>query len=211
MIESCLKYCKGKIDLSGFYLTADNAYCVEAIFQLVKDSGLIFVTRPKSNYSFHIKTRYNSLSYLAKKLPGNSWKFSSLIKMRYVKKKAYHQKYKHCTLLFYEIVHADQVVIKYLIANTRNIRADSIFNAFKKRWGIEVFFRNLKQVIGFSNYSGRFFVSVRAHYFLRLLTAIIVEITIQLMYEKYSAYDEHVTYGELRSFLSQEFRISCLL
>ena len=216
MLASLVEYCdKMNISLRGFELTGDNAYCIEAIFNLIKETGLIFVTRPTKKYSFEINGNTDSLYYFGQEMEGHKWKISRRLQIRYVKCKAKHSKYGNCTVLFYQYIASGRPVIYFLIANTTDIRADSLFAAFKRRWPIEVFFRNLKQVLGFSNYSGRKLKAVKAHYLLRILTGIITELILNLIsvvgkWRKLFP-KSHVTYGELQTFILEHYSFAELL
>ena len=124
---------------------------------------------------------------------------------------AKHPKYGNCSVLFYETYVKDRVVIHYLVISVVKIRVDSLFAAFKRRWPIEVFFRNQKQVLGFGTYSGGKLTAVKAHYMLRMVTGIIVELIIREIYRNFSwqnYFPKHITYGYLQEFIIEHYRFS---
>lgn len=216
MLESLIEHCeKNELSLAGFELAGDNAYCIDRIFKLAERARLVFVARPKLTNSFKIDGKSDNLYYFGREMEGHRWKISRRLNIRYVKIKATHKKYGECVILFYQYLASGRLNIQCLIAGTTDIRADSLFLAFSRRWPIEVFFRNLKQVLAFSSYSGRKLRAVRGHYLLRMLTGTIVEMCIAFIRDnpKWRKLfpDSHITYGDLQGFIIEHYRFEALL
>ena len=213
MLADILNFCRSiNFPFAQCDVAADAAYCVEEFYDIVRaEPGLKFVTRPRRTHSFKIDGQQDSLHWHARDLKPHRWKRSAAFPWRYIKKKAFHKKYGECTILFYEVVTKTKSFVRFLVASTQNIRADALFKAFARRWSIEVFFRNIKQVLAFRDYSGRKFRAVKAHYLLRLLTAIVMALLIRCFVKEPSCrafLPRKITFGDMRSFIIEHYRFS---
>ena len=137
IIQECIK-----LGLEVDYVAADAHYATKVIVSTMKSKEISFISRAKSNYSINVdgivaqiknhsklKLNKNARMITVKAIWGGQYVFITTVKL----KKHFNE---------YEYI--------YLIS-TYECDANKVFELYKKRWKIEMFFRTAKQSLGMTD------------------------------------------------------------
>jgi SRSO17 transposase len=157
------------LDIQGALF--DNWFASKDFIKFLRDQGLHWVTRLKSDRNIKIKGRYVAIGEFASTLPGESFRMVQIGDRIYqVFSKAVDLKG----------VGQVRILISYdneefsgspTYFATDQIRWEGtrILKAYSKRWNIEVFFRDSKQNLGLESYQLRDLWGIKRHWYLIFL------------------------------------------
>jgi len=119
----------------GSVIVADRGYVDYKWLNVLDSSGCFFVTRAKSNMSFHVHQRFQV----------NGLKFDGMLEEQHVSLKDYHAKKNYPGKLRL-IRYLDSITAKEYVFLTNNFNwtAKTVADIYKERWHIEVFFKQIK-------------------------------------------------------------------
>jgi IS4 transposase len=150
---------------SGEIVVFDKAYIDYVHLKELTDRGVFWVSRAKDNMSFNVvkrnKVSGNVLKDMVIRLKGNQS----------------HADYPDDMRMVTALVKVDgkEVVLTFL-TNNMEWAASSICELYKARWGIEVFFKELKQTLQLGDFLGYSENAVRWQVWMALLTYILLRL-----------------------------------
>lgn len=131
--------------LKGSVIVADRFYNDFSLLNVWDSKGVFFVIRHKENLQF--------VSLKENKLPKNKHKHSlkdEIIELRYESSKT---KYGN-TLRRVSVWDQENEQVIELITNQFNWSPNTIGELYKSRWQVEIFFRNVKQLLHIKSFIG---------------------------------------------------------
>lgn len=183
----------------GTIYILDRAYCdTKALYSLVENKAF-YVTRLKSNFKYKIINR-NKVSSKQKKLGVKTdWEIEFT-----------NEKYFNYPKTLRLVRYKDKETCKMFsfITNIKKLTAKTIADIYKKRWSVELFFKELKQNLKIKHFIGNSENAVK----IQIWTALIV-----FMLFKWQQYFHNIKYGftefisRVRTNLTKKISLSKLL
>jgi len=148
----------------GEIVVFDKAYVdFKHLFELMQ-RGVIWVTRAKTNMSYRVVKKHTCTN--------DSIILDAEIKLKgYKSVKEYPQRFR---LIIANVVRDGRVVRMEFITDTFEFAASTICDLYKKRWDIELFFKQLKQTLKLSDFLGYSENAVQWQIWMALLTYVIL-------------------------------------
>jgi hypothetical protein len=149
---------------AGEIVIFDKAYVdFKHLFELTK-RGVVWVTRAKTNMSYKVVKRF--------KRTNKSIIMDAKIKLKGVKSGKEYPEY--FRLIVADVLRDGKTVRMEFITNEFDLAASTICELYKKRWDIELFFKQLKQTLKLSDFLGYSENAVLWQVWMALLTYMIL-------------------------------------
>jgi len=161
------------------YIAFDNWYASKETFRfIVQELNLSFVTRIKKNYHMVYNGKRLQARTIGRRIlkQCRPYRFEKL--GRVWARKAEVQVGDCGTMIFCVVkddIDGNQSGYKYLLASAPRLSAREIVLRYKRRWTIEMYFRDLKQHIGLTHYQGRSLAGTERHVALTFLATLVVD------------------------------------
>jgi hypothetical protein len=150
---------------SGEIVVFDKAYVDFTHLHELMQRGVFWVTRRKENMAFKVIKRRKSSGTIQK---------DTLIRLKIKKSQA---QYPEPIRLIKATVEVDGKLVEMeFITNNMDWSAGSICDLYKSRWGIEVFFKQLKQTLQLADFLGHNENAVRWQIWTALLTYVLLRL-----------------------------------
>lgn len=206
----------------------DSWYFVKSLYLAVEKLGFNWVTRAKSNTTLYRKVSIRGKERFIAILPEALYKEAKPVFSFWNKKGIMCMKFKDIYLVTEEIHNGsgylkDRIfkpvnavvttyqeedeetgktkqIIALLLSNEVEAKPETIVQAYKDRWSIEVFFRNGKQEIGLNDCHSTNENHIHAHLSLLLVAESLIRYA-QWKYNEKTDMKEEVTHGQVVAFL----------
>ena len=162
----------------AFYIF-DRAYIDFNRLFKIETRGAYFVTRAKSNISFNVIKYVNEINIE-----------SGILKHEVIKLKGYNQS-KTYPKEIRKIMYYDKETCKYFefLTNNFEIKSEEVALLYKQRWGVELFFKWIKQHLKVKSFWGRSENAVRIQIYCAVITYCLVMIMRQKLKIELTIYE----------------------
>jgi len=150
---------------SGEIVVFDKAYIDFVHLKVLTERGVFWVSRAKDNISYSIVKRNKCKGAILK---------DHTIRLKGVKSRSDYPEYMR--LVTAEVEVDGKMVVLTFLTNNMEWSASSIGDLYKGRWGIEVFFKQIKQTLQLSDFLGHNENAVRWQVWMALLTYVILRL-----------------------------------
>jgi SRSO17 transposase len=161
------------------FVTFDNWYAsAENMNFIVHELKLSFVTRLKKNCRLMYQGKKLQARTIGRRLLQQKRTYRSTILDNTWSRKAEVQVGTIGLMTFCVVkddLDGEQTGCKYLLASTPRLSARTVVLRYKRRWIIEVYFRDLKQHVGLTHYQGRGLAGTERHVVLTFLAVLVVD------------------------------------
>ncbi|MHA2303610.1 MAG: transposase [Candidatus Thorarchaeota archaeon] len=160
------------ISFDGVYFSCDAAYQrSNALMKTVADTGLTIIAKVSGNLNFFIDGQIHKAKNIRDNIPWSKMKQNNKLGWRYRYKRIIAVNPVLGKVLLIVSAFYDEKHDKYrrilLITTDLDMRAPSAIWAYKLRWRVEIFFKNMKQQLRLGVFQLRKLQSVRSHFQLR--------------------------------------------
>lgn len=161
------------------YYIFDRAYIDFGRLYWIEEHEAFFVTRAKSNINCEVIKYVNEVDLQ-----------SGILKHEVIKLRGYYQSIKYPKLLR-KILYYDKETDKYLefLTNNFEIESASVALLYKQRWGVELFFKWIKQHLKVKSFWGRSENAVRIQIYCAVITYCLVAVMKEKLKIKLTTYE----------------------
>ena len=157
---------------SGATYVFDMGYCDYNWWCQIEEIGSSFVTRLKKNANVRVCHHYP----IPPEAEGILEDVEIMMNNRYVKGRTENNAYYGKPLRRVTVDRPDKDTPMILVTNNFELSAEEIAELYKKRWGIELFFKWIKQNLKIKSFLGRSENAVKTHIFTALITYLLLQL-----------------------------------